>query len=108
VSRTVGDWLATIEPPPPALAARLRELLGGHLDRPSSEVPEACLDVGERQLAALLESGSTTRGGALDLLAIDALVTYAFEAAADEPASFEDRAVEAMVRISRIPDRQRP
>jgi len=66
-------------------------------------VPEACLEAGERLLDELLVSGSTSRGTALDLLAVDALVTYAFQAAADSPDRLEARAARAMARIASLP-----
>ncbi|MCC6244746.1 MAG: hypothetical protein IT353_18010 [Gemmatimonadaceae bacterium] len=101
---TVGAWFAALQPAPPAaLATRMTELLGPHLSRPRADVPDVCLTVGEELLDALLASGSTSRGTALDLLAVDALVTYAFQAGADDPASLESRAARAMERIAALP-----
>jgi hypothetical protein len=101
---TVGAWLATLQPAPPsALAARLEELLGPYLALSADRVPDACLEAGERLLDTLLSSGSTSRGTALDLLAVDALVTYAFQAAADTPEQLEGRAARAMQRIAALP-----
>lgn len=102
---TVGTWMARLEPAPPAaLLERLQELLAHDVNRPAHEVPEVCLAAGERLLDALLQSGSTSRATALDLLAVDALVTYAFEAAADEPGRIVERATAAMQRIAALPD----
>ena len=102
---TVGAWLATREPvPPPALAARLRELLGSRaLEAAAGEAPELLLQAGEAVLARLLSAAATTRESALDLLAADALVTYAFEAAGDEPESLPMRVERAMASIARVP-----
>jgi len=101
---TVGEWLMRLQPTPPeALLRRLQELLAQDAGRPASEVPEACLTAGERLLDSLLQSGSTSRATALDLLAVDALVTYAFEAAADDPTRIEARATAAMQRIAALP-----
>jgi hypothetical protein len=101
---TVGTWMAQLEPAPPAaLLQRLQALLADDVNRPGSEVPEVCLAAGERLLDALLQSGSTSRATALDLLAVDALVTYAFEAAADDPRHLVDRATSAMQRIAALP-----
>lgn len=101
---TVGAWIAGRDPAPPsALHARLQELLAPWGDRPAAELPEACLAVGERMLDQMLAAGSTSRAAALDLLAVDALITYAFEVAADEPERLEARAAEAMRRIAMIP-----
>ncbi len=104
-SQTVSDWLEAVQPaPPPALMARLRELLAPHAHRPLQEAAESCLAAGETQLAAMLSSQATDRGSALDLLAVDALATYAFEAAADSPAMLEQLANDAMTRIAEIPE----
>ena len=102
---TVGAWLAAREPAPPAaLARRLRELLGARaLEADRRRAPEELLRAGEAVLARLLREAATTRESALDLLAADALVTYAFEAAGDEPATLAARAAQAMVSIARVP-----
>lgn len=100
---TVGAWMAAVEPrPPEALALRLDRLLHPFANDPADTVPEACLSAGEQLLDELLASGSTSRGTALDLLAVDALVTYAFQAAADEPERLDARAARAMARIASI------
>jgi hypothetical protein len=105
---TVGAWMAGIEPvPPEALHRRLCELVAPWAELPLSEVPEACLEAGERLLDALLASGSTSRATALDLLAVDALVTYAFQAAADDPRRLEERSARAMARIAALPGAMR-
>ncbi|MCO4101500.1 hypothetical protein [Gemmatimonas sp.] len=101
---TVGEWMARMDPAPPsALQRRLCELVSASASRPVSDVPEACLEAGEQLLDALLASGSTTRATALDLLAVDSLITYAFQAAADDPARLEERAARAMARIAALP-----
>jgi hypothetical protein len=53
-------------------------------------------------LAEVLADGCTARDAALDLLTADALVTYAFEAAAESPREVDAIAAEAMQRIARI------
>jgi hypothetical protein len=102
---TVGEWLAAREPlPPPALSARLRELLGAAvLAADAREAPELLLRTGEAVLARLLREAATTRESALDLLAADALVTYAFESAGEVPETLPDRVTRAMVSIARVP-----
>lgn len=103
MAATVGEWIATVEPrPPEALAARLSALLEPFANQPVDRVPEACLDAGERLLDELLSSGATTRGTALDLLAVDALVSYAFQAASDDPSRLDARAAQAMARIASL------
>lgn len=101
---TVGAWMAQLHPAPPAaLHARLCDLVSSSASRPVAEVAEACLEAGERLLDDLLTSGTTSRATALDLLAVDALVTYAFQAAADDPLRLEARAARAMSRIAALP-----
>ena len=104
IVRTVGEWFDALSPAPPdGLRVRLSVLLQPFAQLPVEQVPEACLDAGERLLDALLASGSTSRATALDLLAVDALVTYAFQAGADDPARLEERAARAMARIALLP-----
>jgi hypothetical protein len=101
---TVGGWFDALTPAPPeGLRVRLSALLQPFAQWPVQQVPEACLDAGERLLGDLLASGSTSRATALDLLAVDALVTYAFQAAADEPALLDARAARALASIAALP-----
>ena len=103
-ARPLDAWLADRCPTPPAaLRARLRQVL------PADGVDaEVCLRAGEALLARLLEDDCAARGSALDLLVADALVTYAFEAAADDPGSLEARAERAMTRIAALGDEPAP
>jgi hypothetical protein len=82
---------------------RLNATLHAHRARPIDELPEACLEAGELLLQQLLASGSTSRASAVDLLTVDALVTYAFEVATTVPSSFLERASAAMRRIASVP-----
>jgi hypothetical protein len=100
---TVRDWLASREPAPPAaLRSRIEAALVADLARDADELPDACLAAGERLVGALLRSNSTSRESALDLLAADALVTYAFEAASDTPTALAERASQAMSRMAEL------
>ncbi len=100
---TVGDWLANVQPAPPALlATQLKELLSHAIHRPASEVTDVCLETAESLLKDLMQSGSTDRATALTLLSVDALVTYAFEAASIDSSRFETRAANAMKRIAAL------
>lgn len=93
----VRAWLASrTPPPPPALRARMEELLAEVLDRPATELPEQAVARAGALVRALVAEGRTGRDSALDLLAADALVTSAFEAAADEPALLAGRARAAL------------
>jgi hypothetical protein len=100
---TVGEWLSSRTPAPPApLAARLREVLGARVDDRASSAHETVLSTAESLLADLLSVECTTRDRALDLLTVDALVTYAFEAAAESPAALSARAASAMSAIAAL------
>jgi uncharacterized membrane protein len=100
---TVGEWLATRAPaPPPQLMRRVHEALEHALDHDARLAADRCLTAAEGLLAQLLRDGRTGRESAADLLAADALVTYAFEAASDDPAGLDERARHAMVRLARL------
>ena len=101
---TAADWLAARTPrPPDALAARLSTLVAGPAN--NDDVPEALIAAAEHTLRSLLRLNATDRSGALDLLAADALVTYAFEQATDDPETLEYKATAAMRRLSAIAPR---
>jgi hypothetical protein len=87
---------------PPRLAARLDEALSRDRSVRASETPKVCLDAADTMLRDLLARPSAGRDVALDLLAVDALVTYAFEAAATDPSTLRDRAIEAAARFAAL------
>lgn len=102
---TLREWLATREPlPPRALAERLDALVAPH-DLDGADPADVLLDVALELLTVVLREDSTTRQTALDLLAADALVTYAFEAASDDPFRLDARAGTAMARLSELATR---
>jgi hypothetical protein len=99
----LGEWLAGREPAPPdALRDRIQAALSAAGTNGRADIAERCMAAGEALLADVLRDGCTARGAALDLLTADALVTYAFEAAAESPADVEAIAAAAMERIARI------
>jgi hypothetical protein len=53
-------------------------------------------------LARLLRDGETARDSAMELLAADALVTYAFEAQSEDPNALEAHCEWAMRHLSEI------
>lgn len=87
---------------PPALIARVQAVLA--TDEGAANLPsaEALLRAGERLLAAVLDDSEAGRAVALDLLAADTCVTWAFEAAADDPGTLPARAEAAMHRIAEL------
>lgn len=100
---TIDGWLDARRPSPPAaLVARVRSALDESLGEDAAGAPEACLRASERLVHMLLQTDSTTRHSALDLLAADALVTYAFEAASEDPDRLVAIASDAMTRMATL------
>jgi hypothetical protein len=100
---TIGEWLDTrTPPPPPALGSLVRAALGAAAAEDARWAADRCIDAAERLAAELLRGGRTTRAYAAELLTADALVTYAFEAASDEPETLLERAHAAMTRLARV------
>jgi hypothetical protein len=98
---TVGDWLAQRSPvPPEVLGARIRDALAGRLAAGVATVPEACLAASEERLVATLAEPGKGRESALDLLAADALITYALEHVAETSTTVQEWAGGAMHRIA--------
>lgn len=85
---------------PPALIARVQAVLAADEGAVALPVAEALLRAGERLLAAVLDQAEAGRAVALDLLAADTCVTWAFEAEADSPSTLPARASTAMKRIA--------
>lgn len=94
-------WLAAQEA---AIPFTLAERLHGALSTASAGVPapERMLAAGTEMLAGVLAAPTMTRAHALDVLAADALVTGAFEAAASEPALFRERTTMALELIGQV------
>jgi len=100
---TVGDWIRARSPePPPAFTALVLESLGSRTHDDAARVTECCLEAAVALLEELLAGDPLERSDASALLAADALVTYAFEAAADTPERLDDRAADAMVRLAAL------
>jgi hypothetical protein len=105
----LSAWLDARRPiPPAALRARIDAALGPDLHADVSDVAETFLAAGERLARSLLIEDATSRGSAPDLLAADALVTYAFEAASERPLDLSTRAATAMTRIAALADAPPP
>ena len=94
----IADWLAArVPPPPPALAEHIARIVDD-LECDRSEIANRLVDAAER----ILKSIGDGRDSANDLLAADALVTYAMEAAADGCGDIESAARESAERLSRL------
>lgn len=77
----VRDWIVLHAPAPKtpaALTNRMLSFLGDDARRDADEAAEACLAAAERALEELVQTGRFGRESALDLLAVDALTTFAF------------------------------
>jgi ubiquinone biosynthesis protein UbiJ len=97
---TIDEWLSARSGEVPAeLMARILDALRSDLDRDARALPEASMVAAETLLNGVMAQNGT-RAEALDLLTVDALVTYAFEGAADIPDSLPQAAREAMRRLS--------
>jgi hypothetical protein len=100
---TLGEWLRERSPAAPErLLARIERALGERVDVDASEAGNVCIDAAEAMLGDLLRQSSTGRESALDLLAVDALVTYAFEAASESPGSLSPLAQESLIRLASV------
>ena len=83
------------------------EALGDALARGATETERVCLEAAERVLARLVDDDAATRQEAVDLLAADALVTYALEYAAEQPENFDEHAGGAIERFGRMSEARR-
>jgi uncharacterized membrane protein len=84
------------------LRSRIVLALGAALGQDVANTERVCLDAAERVLVRLFGEGSGQRHEAADLLAADALVTYALEFAADAPERFDEQAMRAIGRFGRL------
>jgi hypothetical protein len=102
---TLQSWLdARLPEAPEALRVRIAGLVAEHPEWEAMPRQHALLLASEILMREVLAAAPKERQAALDLLAGDACVTYAFEAAADEPASLGALADDAMQRIARLAD----
>ena len=98
---TLDRWLRErMESAPPRLAARLRTALGSRVDASSVDASRLCTEAADALLGELLARESTGRDVALDLLTVDALATYAVEAASEHPSSLGEYAAAAAMRYA--------
>jgi len=99
---TIDRWLRERSSGvPAALDARVREALAGALDENEDRASGHFLDAATALLAEIAADPGR-RARALDLLTVDALVTYAFEAAVDSPDELDVPANEAMRRLAAL------
>jgi uncharacterized membrane protein len=80
----------------------LERALGSALNKDAGEATAEFLGAAERMLRQLVASGETGRPAAADLLTIDALTTYAVEAATETLDNLPDIAEDAMARFANV------
>jgi hypothetical protein len=104
---TVREWVEQRTPrPPEALVRRMFEMLGDDAAGDAARTSELCLSAAERALRGLVQSERFGRDSALDLLAIDALTTYAYEHASKSGVSepellrFTERGAQALGKLA--------
>jgi hypothetical protein len=98
---TVREWLRTRVPEAPeALRNRVEAAIGPALDEDARSATEVALDAAVRVLSSVLAEPDAGRESAFDLLTVDALVTYAFEAASEQPEGVPSIAARAMARLA--------
>ena len=104
---TVRQWIAGRSPrPPEALENRILALLGPAADDDVAATTDACLRAAAGALESLVRERRFEREDALELLAIDALTTYAYEyvAAAAPAADLESAARDGITRLGKVAD----
>jgi hypothetical protein len=101
--RSHSEWIGVRDPDaPPALIACVRDVFAAHDEWEQLSHADAFIEASEVLLRRVLEGGAVARASALDLLAADACVTWAFESAADDPRAIADRANRATRAIAAI------
>lgn len=103
---TARDWVRSARPAAPAaLTRRVLDVLDEHPEWEALSAADALGEAGDALLRAVVARQAADvrdRSNALDLLAADACVTWAFEAAADEPEGIGERARGTMQRIFQV------
>ena len=94
------DWLAHREPSPPRVLQERVEALALAVPELPDDPAGSLLAAAEAALVQLARRSPEDRASALDLLAVDALVTYAMEYAAETPEELPALAERATSRLS--------
>lgn len=98
---TLNPRIVQSEEVPERLRARLAEFVCR--SPPSLPLAETLLAVAVDRTRELLDGPQTDRRTALDVLAVDALVTHALELMSEEPGTFEVRCRDALSVLSTSP-----
>lgn len=90
---TVDEWIAARSPAPPtALRQGVLAALGADASAECTRTTEVCLRAAARELHTIVDRRRFDRAGAMDLLIVDALTTYAYEYASTSHRTDLDRA----------------
>lgn len=102
VPPATAELVAGLVDAPPVLTQRIQEAIAAVAPGQSLAIatPAVLLRAAESLFSRTLLTGCTDRTSAVALLVVDALVTYAFERASDEPAQIEGRAAQAIARLA--------
>lgn len=96
-------WLYERRPAPPAtLLARLEAVLDHEQKGEEMDIVITALTAATNLLEEIVSRPAAGRECALDLLTADALVTYAFEAASDDPEGLASRAATALRQFAAV------
>jgi len=99
----VRAWLHERRPAPPAtLLARLEEVLDQERNGDEMDIVFTALTAATNLLEEIVARPAAGRECALDLLTADALVTYAFEVASDDPEGLASRAATALRQFAAV------
>ena len=99
----VLDWVAERMPTaPPALRERVLFRLGESGNAPRADAAERCAAAGVQLVDSLISTDCSARQHAIDLLAADALVTYAIESAAEASPDFAAEMDALVVRVAAV------
>jgi uncharacterized membrane protein len=97
---TVREWVESRSTVAPAsLTLRMIAALGSGADEDESLTPDVCVRAAARALENLVTDARYGRESALDLLAIDALTTHAFEYASERAPAEIDRVASSCARL---------
>jgi hypothetical protein len=101
---TLNEWLAAREQDvPDELKTHIRAAVHGALQQPlGSGGVDALVQAARGRLSVLLDSDPASRNTAIDLLTVDALLTYALEAIASQRVNLNERVVAMLGDITSI------
>jgi hypothetical protein len=99
------QWIRSRTPAAPAqLRDRMIDALDVRPDAAGQDIVDATAGAGLVLMQTILRGGDQSRATALDLLSADALITYACEAACENPDTLGERAAALAASVARLFD----